>query len=393
MDGNKKITGIVFAGIIALAITACKVQPRGYVGLYMDNLTSVNDTIDPGEVPLNMGDTATAHIIGHRKQLAEMPDKSFAGENLQEFQPPDSLQTAIDYNKRIQVNNDTFVLLRKQLNELQNFDIKKPDTVYVVRDTVNSPIEESRQTDYLSQQRLEFMDEQIQRLQNQLNALRNAPVRTPQQTNISRAPAQVQPLSSRQTDQLTLQLFQAQNDTIQFLRSQLRNLQPQPHKRDSLHVATQKATDLQALHDSIQLLKTLVLSLEEQIQPGKVTKALANKIERNAPSRAESDTTLIIAFYERGEIKPLGEESVLKKVKELCGNKNVTKITISGYTDSSGSEIINKEITNRRLNYLSEMIIPSIEKEKIFLQNFGDSFASDKMVSDERRVEIRILTN
>ena len=58
MDGNKKITGIFFAGIIALALTACKVQPSGYVSLYVDNLISVNDTTIPDAVPLNMVDTA-----------------------------------------------------------------------------------------------------------------------------------------------------------------------------------------------------------------------------------------------------------------------------------------------------------------------------------------------
>ena len=70
----------------------------------------------------------------------------------------------------------------------------------------------------------------------------------------------------------------------------------------------------------------------------------------------------------------------------------MVKATLSGYTDSSGDEIINKEITNRRLNYLSEIIAPWIEKENIFFQNFGDTFASDIVIKEERRVEIRIYT-
>ena len=65
---------------------------------------------------------------------------------------------------------------------------------------------------------------------------------------------------------------------------------------------------------------------------------------------------------------------------------------LSGYTDSSGNARINKEITNKRLNYLSENITPWISKEKIFFQNFGDVFSSDQMITDERRIEIRILT-
>jgi hypothetical protein len=38
------------------------------------------------------------------------------------------------------------------------------------------------------------------------------------------------------------------------------------------------------------------------------------------------------------------------------------------------------------------MIVPWIAKEKIFFQNFGDIFASDTIIDDERRVEIRIYT-
>ncbi len=404
MDGNKKITGIVCACIIALALTACKVQPRGYVSLYIDNLTSVNDTFDPVEAPLNMVNTATAHVVDTTTIIeSDLPVLlnpaeeilTISSDSIYMHEVERLLKVLID---SVQLSRYHIIGLRKHLTEM-------PDTSFTGEMLQDFQPTNSQQADYLNQQLLKSKDEQIQMLQNQLSEVRNAPVRTPQQTNISRAPAQVQPLSSRQTDQLTLQLFQAQNDTIQFLRSQLRNLQPQPHKRDSAylgeakekqpenrHVTTQKATDLQALHDSIQLLKTLVISLEQQTLPGKVTPALANQVDRDAPSKAKSDTTLIVAFYERGEIKPLGEESVLKQIKELCSNKDVTKITLSGYTDSSGSEIINKEITNRRLNYLSELIIPCIAKEKIFFQNFGDIFASDTMVSNERRIEIRILT-
>ena len=82
----------------------------------------------------------------------------------------------------------------------------------------------------------------------------------------------------------------------------------------------------------------------------------------------------------------------MKQIKDLCSNKNVLKITLSGFTDSSGNEKINKAITNKRLTYLSENIIPWISEEKIYYQNFGDVFASDTVVNDERRIEIRIHT-
>lgn len=231
MDGCKKITGIIFAGIIAFAITACKVQPPGYVGLYVDNLISVDDTIDPGEAHMNMADTTMPHMMyttfiieaerpaGHqlfelRKHLAVISERSFTGQDMQEYQPLLSLP-------------------RKEL--------------------------------------------------------------------------------------------------------------------------------------------------------------ATNQHDRDAPYKTVKDTILIVAFYDRGEIKPLEEASVLEQIKEWCSNINVTQITLSGYADSSGDEITNREITNKRLNYLSLMIIPYIAKEKIFFQNFGDIFASDTIVRRDRRIEIRLI--
>lgn len=401
MDGNKKITGIVCAAIFALAIIACKVQPTGYGGLYIDNLISVTDTTAPDVTPLNMVDTAMTRIdtisyqmIELQKQLAVLPDTSFPGENPQEFQPPVSLQTEVDFKQLIQDKNDAIVVLRNQLNELQNFGILQSDTVFKVRETVKSPNAESQQIYYLTHQLLRAMDEQNQSLQNQLNAIQNTTARTPQQTYITREPLQVQPLSSRHTDQLTLQMFQSQNDTIQFLRNQLRNLQLIEKETHELQPSEELvASDpFQELQNTIQLLRTRVQSLEEQTPTGKEAPTLDMQVEKDAPYPVKTDTTLLVAFYNRGERKPLEEESVLKQIKELCSNKNVTKITLSGFTDSSGSAIINKEITKRRLDYLSEMIVPWIAKEKISFQNFGDIFASEKMVSDERRIEIRILT-
>ena len=135
-----------------------------------------------------------------------------------------------------------------------------------------------------------------------------------------------------------------------------------------------------------------MLSLEEQIMPGKDTTIPERQDEKDEPLTGITDTTLFVAYYLRGKIKPIEEEKILQQIKELNRDKIVVKVTLSGYTDSSGDKIINKEITNRRLNYLSEMIVPWIAKEKIFFQNFGDIFASDTIIDDERRVEIRIYT-
>ena len=319
----------------------------------------------------------------------------------------DSLQTDYETTRLLQVKNDTIISLRKRVYELQNSSIIRADTVYVIKEPSKSPVAESRQSDYMTQQLIKAKDEQIQILQNQLNVIQNAAARTPEQAKIASEPAQAQLVGSQQTNQLSLQLLQTKNDTIQFLRRQLQNLQIQSQKRDTIYiekkdkelqpvkefVPEQKTSELfQALLDTIGLLKTSVLSLEEQILPGMETITPVRQDEKDIPHGAITDTTLIVGYYELGEIKPLEEESLLKQIKELCSNKNVIEITLSGYTDSSGNEAINERITNMRINYLSEKISSWIEKDKVYFQNFGDTFASEMTVNDERRIEIRIYT-
>ncbi|MBN2819450.1 MAG: hypothetical protein JXP36_10795 [Bacteroidales bacterium] len=561
MDRNKRIAGFVFAGIIALAITACKVQQPGYVGLYIDNSISVSDTIDPVEGPLSMpdttmtqvvdktagieaewtdslrpseelfkisSDTAYQHVVNellqaitdsiqllrHQINLLQnqhviKPDTNFPGKIIHKVQQLDSLQPEFEWKQQIQVKNDTIAMLRnqvtvlnksaglkadtvyitkeivkllkgdslqaddettqllrtkndaiaflrKQVHELENNGSIKTDTIYVIKETAKLPGDDSRQTDLMTFQLIKAKDEQIQMLQNQLNAMQTATAMTPQHTQITmEPPAQTGLLGSQKTDHLTLQLLQAKNDTIFFLRTQLYNLRLQSTAKDTVIMETggkdmqplidtvivgnegkvmqpakdtvivgneskvmqpakdtviveneskdmqlakepvseQETSDFfQASQDTLQLLKVPVPSLEEQIIPGIDTTVLSNMDKKDVPSPAITDTILLVAYYEQGEIKPLEEESILKQIKEFCSSKNVTKIELSGYTDSSGNELINKEITNTRLNYLFEKIIPWIAKEKVFFQNFGDAFASDRAVINERRIEIRIHT-
>lgn len=398
MDGNKKIKGIVFVGIIALALTACKIQLPGYVGLYVDNFISVTDTTDSGVTPMNMEDTAMAHVADTTVVTeAELP--GFLNPNEEIFKTSSDSVYQHEVEKLRKAMNDSVQLLRYQKYELQKQPVS-PVTGF--KETAKLPVVESRQTDTMTSQLIKARDEQIKKLQNRLNVMQNPAARTPRPTYIPREMAQGDPL--RQTDQLTLQQFQAQNDTIKFLRSQLRNPQLQAHKSDSGYIenkskemqpakeliAKQKPSDIQAIKDTLQLHKTRVTSIVEPSLPGKKTPALAMQDEKDVPYKAKPDTALIIAFYERGEIKPFEQASVLKQIKELSSNKNVTKITLSGYTDRSGNAKINKQITNKRLNYLTEKISLWIPEEKIFFQNFGDVFASDTMVSDERRIEIKI---
>lgn len=406
MDGNKKIKWIVFSGVITLAITACKIQPSAYPGLYVDNSTYSDDTIACAEAQLNMlQDTAMAGLSDTGTDNEQVLPLILHPEKETFKISSDSIYQH-EVRKLLKDIKDSIQVVHRKIIELQNQYLLNPDTgyagksIYTVRPLYNIDPEED------FKQLVEAKNDTIAMLQNQLNALQDAVAGKSQQAQITREPVEAEPLGKQQAELMTQQLIQAKNDTILFLRNELQNLRLQPQERDTVYiekehkelqagkepVAKQEGTGVQALQDTISLLKTRVLNLEEQILPGMDTTATARQPEKDAPYPAATDTTLLIAFYRLGEIKPLEEESILLQIEELCRNKKVDRITLSGYTDSSGNAKINKEITNRRLNYLSEMIIPWIKKEKIFYQNFGDTFASDMMLINERKIEIRIFT-
>jgi hypothetical protein len=450
MDGHKKITGIVIISAIALALFSCRVQMPAYAGLYVDNSIPHSDsTAHIGEVPPDMVDTTaiieaglnndshpakemimlfsdsiypyevknqlkriadSVQLLSHQmlelqKQLAEIDNTSVTGEKLQQFRQADGSQNEADLKQLLQVKNDTITMLRNQLNELKKHTELKTDTVYVIRETAGSPVTENQQNDQLIQQLLKSKDEQINNLQNQLNQLQLLAQKS-DTVNVIRETAGSPVAENQQNDQLIQQLLRSKDEQINNLQNQLDQLQLLAQKRDTVYIekevkeelslkeitGQQKETGFQSLHDTISLLKSRVLSLEEQIMPGKDTTIPERQDEKDEPLTGITDTTLFVAYYLRGKIKPIEEEKILQQIKELNRDKIVAKVTLSGYTDSSGDKIINKEITNRRLNYLSEMIVPWIAKEKIFFQNFGDIFASDTIIDDERRVEIRIYT-
>ncbi len=333
MDGNKKIRGIVIVSAITLALFSCRVQIPAYVGLYVDNSISYSDsTTYTGEVPLNIVDTTTVIEAGPKSDLHPAKEMIMvSSDNVYQHEVKELLEGIAD----------SVQLLRCQVFELQKQLAGIPDTSI----TGEKP-----------------------QLFRQADSLHKEPD--------------------------FKQLLQVKNDTIAMLRNQVNELKKYAElKADTVYVTRETAgSPVAENQQNDQLSRQPMRSKDEQIMPGKDTTILARQDEKDEPLTGITDTTLFVAYYLWGEIKPIEEEKVLQQIEELFRNKVVAKVMLSGYTDSSGGEIINKEITNRRLNHLSEMIVPWIAKEKIFFQNFGDVFASDIVKEDERRVEIRIYT-
>jgi hypothetical protein len=173
--------GFGLAIILALAVAACKVQPLSYVGLYIDNSISIDDTIEPNAMPQNIADTAIVYPVDttavieaeelrvslHRardiiiispervyqyevkewlraitdslqvlqdqmieiqKQVMVLPDSIFMGKQKEDLLLDSLLHPdEVDLKQLLQIKNDTIDALRKQLNELQNSSIIKAE--------------------------------------------------------------------------------------------------------------------------------------------------------------------------------------------------------------------------------------------------------------------------
>lgn len=97
---------------------------------------------------------------------------------------------------------------------------------------------------------------------------------------------------------------------------------------------------------------------------------------------------VLTAYYQIGQTQPNNE--VVSMLEEVLKNNKILKVEISGYTDSTGNAAVNKRITNTRINYIYNKITPLVPMDKIYIQNFGQNFASIMRVDEERRVEIRL---
>lgn len=289
--------------------------------------------------------------------------------------------------------NDSIYLLRNQLLELKNKDSQKTEIVYVFKDPEKTSDKQNQGSETTIQKLLQVKDDTIQLLQSQL-------------LHIQLHQSQKDSILFLQSQLQNQKLQQAQKDSIQLLQSRLQKFQLQNPQIDTVYIEKefkelqasknllikQKDADYQVLQDSLALYKSRLLNLEKEIQSGMDTMALLRMKEKKVLKTVPTDTSLLVAFYGLGSIKPLYEDSLINMLKQSIKDDQISKITISGYTDTSGSEKINKEITNKRINYMMEILSQWIAIENIYVQNFGKTFSSDVKDSEQqRRLELKIF--
>ncbi len=251
---------------------------------------------------------------------------------------------------------------KNHINRPQNTDNIKPKPIYVARESTKATIAENLHHEFINQQQLNAKDEQIQRLQHQIDAIQNSNTRRPRQSFVFREKANGEPCVDEQSDQISLQLLQSQNQTIQRLKSQLRSLQLQPQDRTS---AKSKKYD--------QAIYTADKSVDKHTSHDANHKSQAtSKLAKNRVSHKVLQTSLN---------KDATATAILNQITEF-NNKKLINLNLSGLSNSSAKAKVNKEITHKRFNYLSEKIVPWISKENVFFQNFWDALSAVEVVSD-----------
>lgn len=204
----------------------------------------------------------------------------------------------------------------------------------------------------------------------------------------------------RWNDQFNVVEFQKQNDMIFSLMLQIEKFQ------NELVLLKDQSNMYEAAksYDSVQL--DSIKDNKEKFGSNYFIDTSDNRVsilERKLPvseklftdeefylNKEVENKNVFIAYYKLGRIQPADEKAFLLFLNERIGNDNIRKITLSGFTDSSGNANLNKRVTNKRLNYLLSKIIPMIAQEQVESYNFGDKFASEMVVQEERRVEIKI---
>ncbi|MFY8187311.1 MAG: hypothetical protein ACOVLC_05070 [Flavobacterium sp.] len=151
---------------------------------------------------------------------------------------------------------------------------------------------------------------------------------------------------------------------------------------DSLHIAT-----LEAKNDSIGQLKKQ-LKVQKALKTKTIVDTMFVEKRVEAETKQPIEPELITAKYALGKTVPTND--VFAQLIRILENKNVLKIELSGFTDSSGNVEINKHLTNKRLSYIHSKIQAFVPIDKIYMQNFGQAFASKDIKNEERKVDIKI---
>ncbi|SDG38668.1 OmpA family protein [Psychroflexus sediminis] len=294
-------------------------------------------------------------VSGEKKTQEEAENYNKANTDRNQTQKTDTVfivkeiyrNTNANFSEKTESENDD---LKKRIERLESQKKVQQDKepVYIEKEVPSKEVEKSSDESFESVYKEVVRYEPARPQNNRIQPL----ITIPQQRDTvyieKEVPVKETIVLENKSDKAVYEKLNSQNDTIKQLKEQL----------------TQKAL-LQQKTDTIYKINEVPVYKTKEV-----------------------DSLSITAFYDIGKTAPSND--VMKELKEVLESKHVGKIMLSGYTDASGNQSINKALTDRRLEYIKELMAKVVPVHKIYVQNFGDRFASSEIIPTERRVEIKV---
>ena len=189
----------------------------------------------------------------------------------------------------------------------------------------------------------------------------------------------------------SIALLKMKSDSLNYLLKK-KDVDTNYLQDDSLKMKLKQNEDInKETFKIIQLKSDSILSLRKSINELKRWN-LENTDKLSDKIFIQTDTLLLIAYYSSGSLVPIRMNEIMDQLKEYLKSKNVVSVLLAGYTDISGSASINKRFTSKRLDLIrKKMISIGYSTKSIFVQNWGNTYASATVNELDRKVEVYVL--
>lgn len=160
------------------------------------------------------------------------------------------------------------------------------------------------------------------------------------------------------------------------------------------------AKEINALQDKIELLE-LKMAVDNQIIVAKLDELMRMKLEEMSTEankepvapiiiekEIKQESKKLIFYYLISKKLPENEQALIDEIIAFTDKHRSYKITLSGYTDASGSAANNLKLSKERVTKIrGQLIARGINEKYIFIQYFGEKYAVAENPDAQRKVE------
>lgn len=388
MDGNKKIKILGFFIILIFTVIACQVHKPTYGSFYVETSREIQKAEEAARTSKKTSELLEANALHMCNQKIRDTFKIMYNDLKDRDFLKDSLHK-VNLNRL----NKSMHHLRLQLDSMQ-YQIEKEYTLENPSAYKVYPVQELNYTyDTLTPSQHQVQKEQI----IPPKAISIAQEREIQEEIRMQKSEQVAPItstkrSSEKTPQTKTTTASVQNEKMKASTAtpviQARTMEETTPKQSIVQGLTVTPSTRRAETLTQATMTQEKMQTESRQQNNQTRDTMY--VEKPTPAVfTEPNLPMVLtAYYQIGQTQPNNE--VVSMLEEVLKNNKILKVEISGYTDSTGNATVNRRITNTRINYIYNKITPLVPMDKIYIQNFGQNFASIMRVDEERRVEIRL---